>query len=166
MLAMLGYEMFSTILKMLSEHNIAGRYNSPEHMPFDQMNGNFTWNYYYAFSYVRDKIVLDAGCGVGYGTVELAKQANCVVGVDLCRNAVRRAKTRWKSGNLDFTEPIPSLARTDSRELRERILELTAREAQDLGISKSTLHDLRRHARDEKVFKVYRKVLNRLYNMK
>jgi 2-polyprenyl-3-methyl-5-hydroxy-6-metoxy-1,4-benzoquinol methylase len=94
--------MFSTILKMLSEHNIAGRYNPPEHVPFDQMNGDFTWNYYYAFSYVRDKSVLDAGCGVGYGTVELAKQAKCVVGVDLCRNTVRRAKMRWKSGNLDF----------------------------------------------------------------
>jgi SAM-dependent methyltransferase len=94
--------MLSTILKMLSEHNIAGRYNPPEHVPFNQMNGNFTWNYYHAFSYVRNKSVLDAGCGVGYGTAELAKQANCIVGVDLCRNTVRRAKMRWKSENLDF----------------------------------------------------------------
>lgn len=87
---------------MLSEHNIAGRYNCPEYVPFYQMNGNFTWNYYYAFSYVRKKSVLDTGCGVGYGTAELAKQANCVVGVDLYRNAVRRAKALWKSENLNF----------------------------------------------------------------
>ena len=48
-----------------------------------------------------------------------------------------------KSGSLDFIEPAPSLVRGDSRNVRERILKLTASEARRLGISKSTLHYLR-----------------------
>jgi len=67
-----------------------------------------------------------------------------------------------KSGSLDFIEPAPGLVRSDSRELRKRILELSMKEARELGISKSTLHDLRKRARDERPFKVYWKTENLL----
>ena len=67
-----------------------------------------------------------------------------------------------KSDTLDFTEPAPTLTRSDNRELRKRILELTQRDARKLGISKSTLHYLRKHARNERPFKVYQKVAGRL----
>ena len=71
-----------------------------------------------------------------------------------------------KSENLDFVEPVPSLARSDSHELRNRILRLTQKEACKRGISKSTLHYLRKHAQNEKSFKVYNKVAARLeYNL-
>jgi len=69
-----------------------------------------------------------------------------------------------KSRSLDFTEPAPSLVRTDSRELRKRIFDLPAKKARKLGISKSTFHYLHRHARNERPFKVYEKVANRLLN--
>lgn len=67
-----------------------------------------------------------------------------------------------KSKELDFTEPSPMLARTDSLDLRNRILELSQNEAKALGISKSTLHYLRVHAKSDKPFKVYGKVAERL----
>jgi len=67
-----------------------------------------------------------------------------------------------KSQSLDFTEPVPSLIRTDSLEVREYILGLTQKQAQELSIDKSTLQSLRRHARSDKPFKVYQKTLNRL----
>jgi len=67
-----------------------------------------------------------------------------------------------KSGFIDFMNPAPSLVRSDSRELRRRILELSAREVLRLGISKSTLHDLRENARSERSFKVYEKVRKKL----
>ena len=67
-----------------------------------------------------------------------------------------------KSGSLDFMEPAPSLVRSDRRDVRERILKLTASEARRLGISKSTLHDLRKNARSGRSFKVYNKVRKRL----
>jgi len=67
-----------------------------------------------------------------------------------------------KSGSLDLVEPAPSPVRSDSRELRKRILELFAREARKLGISKSTLHYLKKHALDRKPFKIYHKVSEKL----
>jgi len=65
-------------------------------------------------------------------------------------------------GPLDFIEPAPSLVRSDSREPRDRILSLSASEARRLGISKSTLHYLKKHARDRKPFKIYQKVSEKL----
>jgi len=71
-----------------------------------------------------------------------------------------------KSGSLDFIEPAPSLVSSDSRELRRRILELSAKEAWKLGVSKSTLHDLRKNARSDRSFKVYKKVRKKLIEVK
>ena len=67
-----------------------------------------------------------------------------------------------KSECLDFMEPSSSLERSDTQELRSRILELTQSEARELGIGKSTLHYLRKHAQRDKSFKVYRPVLEKL----
>jgi len=67
-----------------------------------------------------------------------------------------------KSGFIDFTEPVPILVRSDSRELRRRILELSAKEARKLGISKSTLHDLRKNARSDRSFKIREEVRKKL----
>jgi len=69
-----------------------------------------------------------------------------------------------KLGSLDFGRPIPQLVRSDSRELRDGVLELSAREARKLGISKSTLHYLRKNARNSKPFKIYKPVLEKLCN--
>jgi len=67
-----------------------------------------------------------------------------------------------KADSFDLKSPAPVLEREDSRELRERILSLSASDARRLGISKSTLHYLRRHARSERSFKVYREVAFKL----
>jgi CRISPR-associated protein Cas1 len=58
---------------------------------------------------------------------------------------------------LSFTEPAPVLERSDNRELREKILSLTQSEAEMRGIGRSTLHYLRRNAREQSSFKVYNK---------
>jgi len=67
-----------------------------------------------------------------------------------------------KSKQIDFTEPHPTLQRTDTQDLRKRILELTQKEAQGVGIGKSTLHYLRRNARSDRLFKTYRKTEEKL----
>lgn len=68
-----------------------------------------------------------------------------------------------KAESLDFIQPSPDLARDDTLAVRQRILALTTpRQAQELGISRSTLHHLREHARSNKSFKVYRKVVSKL----
>jgi SAM-dependent methyltransferase len=46
--------------------------------------------------------VLDAGCGVGYGTVFLAEAARRVVGVDLSEEAIAYARRRYAAPNVEF----------------------------------------------------------------
>jgi len=71
-----------------------------------------------------------------------------------------------KSQSLDLTEPTPSLARNDSLEFRRRVLELTSKRAQELGVRRSTLHYLRKRARDERPFKTYQRITQNLSNEK
>jgi CRISPR-associated protein Cas1 len=65
-------------------------------------------------------------------------------------------------GKLDLTEPRPILERIDNLVLRERILSMSQMEAKKIGITRSTLHYLREHARNERPFKVRRAVAFRI----
>jgi CRISPR-associated protein Cas1 len=67
-----------------------------------------------------------------------------------------------KSKQMGFMEPCPSLHRSDTQELRNRILELTQKEAKELGIGRSTLHYLRMNAKRQHCFKVYTEVRKKL----
>jgi len=67
-----------------------------------------------------------------------------------------------KSDTFDLKSPAPVLERSDSKELRERILSLSPSEARRVGLDKSTVHYLKKHARDRKPFKIYRKVSEKL----
>ena len=63
---------------------------------------------------------------------------------------------------IDFQGPTPDLDRTDSRAAREAILKLTQSEAEKLGIGRSTLHYLRKRARQKKSFRIYGKVSEKI----
>jgi CRISPR-associated protein Cas1 len=67
-----------------------------------------------------------------------------------------------RSNGLDFSEPSPTLDRTDDMELRKRILSLSQSEAVRFGIRKGTLHHLRENLREGRPFRLYRKTRNRL----
>lgn len=67
-----------------------------------------------------------------------------------------------RSCKVDFSDPSPTLGRSDDRELRRQILSLSQSDAWKLGIGKSTLHYLRYNARGERAFKISRKVRARL----
>ena len=67
------------------------------------------WNEHfarYAFSarLARGKRVLDMGCGAGYGSAELAKQALKVTGLDVSSDAVAHARQHFSSSNVEFVE--------------------------------------------------------------
>jgi hypothetical protein len=63
---------------------------------------------------------------------------------------------------LDFADPAPKPARQDNNELRARILALTASDAKELGIGKSTLHYLRKKAEGADCFDVRRHTLAKI----
>ena len=63
---------------------------------------------------------------------------------------------------LSFMEPAPVLERFDSRAVREAILTLSQKEANERGIGKSTLHYLRKRAEARKPFLVYSPVREKI----
>lgn len=59
--------------------------------------------YYSVLPFVRDKIVLDAACGEGYGTALLATSAALVTGIDISADAIERARQNYVDrNNIDF----------------------------------------------------------------
>lgn len=77
-------------------------YQPSEKEPFFSLDAEWAWNYFYAFKYTsEEKLVLDAGCGVGYGTEELAKRSFFALGIDLSKRVIDKAMRRRKT-NLRF----------------------------------------------------------------
>jgi SAM-dependent methyltransferase len=67
------------------------------------------WNehlarYALAARYAHGRRVLDAGCGAGYGTAELARSAARALGIDLSSDAIRYAREHYAAPNLDFVQ--------------------------------------------------------------
>ena len=60
--------------------------------------------YLYARELARDRDVLDAGCGVGFGTVMLAETARRVLGIDYSEAAVAEARAAYQRPNLEFRQ--------------------------------------------------------------
>lgn len=58
--------------------------------------------YLWALQFVKNKKVLDVGCGSGYGTAILAKSATEVIGIDKSENAVNYARNRFTAENTRF----------------------------------------------------------------
>ena len=59
-------------------------------------------SYNFAVKYVKNKSVLDYGCGTGYGTFKLAEQATYVIGIDISLEAINYAKLNYSSNNINF----------------------------------------------------------------
>lgn len=71
--------------------------------------------YQLASCYVKDKVVLDAGCGAGYGAEALAKAgAKKVFGVDIAPNSIQYCRENYSRQNLTFK--IGDAARLDFRD--------------------------------------------------
>ena len=58
--------------------------------------------YLFARELARDRSVLDAGCGEGFGTVLLAETARRVTGIDYSPAAVAAAAAAYRGPNLEF----------------------------------------------------------------
>jgi len=76
----------------------------PANVPFEELPlGDHTARYAFSKAYVIGRIVLDAGCGVGYGADYLVQNgANFAVGLDISIKAIKIAKSRYKNANIDF----------------------------------------------------------------
>jgi len=70
--------------------------------------------YLFAAAYCVGKAVLDAACGVGYGSAELGRVASRVVGVDVDPETIAYARSRYGGANVEFeTMDVSSLRVAD-----------------------------------------------------
>lgn len=58
--------------------------------------------YHWCQSWVKGKVVLDVGCGGGFGTAALAETADRVVGVDIDPQIIRVASNLYQLDNIEF----------------------------------------------------------------
>lgn len=85
---------------------------SPDYEANEFIKPNAVWSvrylkehinrYAFALCYVRNRVVLDVACGIGYGAQYLKRQANCVVGGDISEEALRYASRDFSMVGLDF----------------------------------------------------------------
>jgi SAM-dependent methyltransferase len=73
----------------------------PGQVDVDLLNEHLA-RYSFAGRLARGKRVLDAGCGAGYGSAELAHTAASVVGADVAQEAVDFARGHYQAPNLTF----------------------------------------------------------------
>lgn len=58
--------------------------------------------YMYSIKYIKNKKVLDAGCGLGYGSYLICDYSREIISIDINENALNFAKEKWKSTKLNF----------------------------------------------------------------
>jgi len=75
----------------------------PGEVDVDLLNEHLA-RYAFAARLSRGKLVLDAGCGVGYGSARLAIPARRVIGLELAADAVAMAHDRYALPNLQFLQ--------------------------------------------------------------
>src|ERR1035437_1514286 len=75
----------------------------PGEVDVDLLNEHMA-RYTFAARLSRGKRVLDAGCGAGYGSAELALAAESVIGVDVAAEAVEFAREHYQRPNLEFAQ--------------------------------------------------------------
>jgi SAM-dependent methyltransferase len=75
----------------------------PGEVDIDLLNEHMA-RYHFAVRLARGKRVLDAGCGAGYGSAELAGAAESVTGIDIAPVAVEYARAHYAQPNLVFEE--------------------------------------------------------------
>jgi 2-polyprenyl-3-methyl-5-hydroxy-6-metoxy-1,4-benzoquinol methylase len=74
-----------------------------------QVTAEHLHRYALAMEYVQNKAVLDIACGEGYGSNLLAQKAASVVGVDIDKSTVNKAKNKYRKRNLSFLEGSASV---------------------------------------------------------
>src|SRR6266576_5301005 len=75
----------------------------PGQVDADLLNEHLA-RYAFAARLSRRKQVLDAGCGAGYGSAELARTAAGVLGIDSSAEAVALARAEYAAENLRFEQ--------------------------------------------------------------
>ena len=88
---------------MTKELEWYGDYNVPNKTPYSFWQ-SAAERYIFASNFVKDKVVLDVACGVGFGTSYLARKSAQIIGGDISKQAIEYASMHYKTntGNINF----------------------------------------------------------------
>ncbi|MCV0393501.1 MAG: methyltransferase domain-containing protein, partial [Nitrosopumilus sp.] len=104
------YKKFLENLTKKTEHqNLSLKFTGERFVPFCPELANLFQEhiirYMFSCQFIKNKIVLDAGCGTGYGSYLLAqKGAKSVLGIDTSKEAITFCKNNFKINNVQFKE--------------------------------------------------------------
>lgn len=88
---------------MKDEHMYTGERFEPDQCD-QEMYIEHTQRYQFAATFVRDKDVMDAACGNGYGSYLLSEYARSVKGLDIDKETVLQAQKQYNRENLTYIE--------------------------------------------------------------
>jgi len=74
----------------------------PTSTVFEKLDAASIVNYMFSHEFAVGKVVLDTGCGYGYGCGYLAQVATYAVGIDINSRAVKFGKRNFAKSNTDF----------------------------------------------------------------
>jgi SAM-dependent methyltransferase len=98
----------------MSPTEFTGERLVPGQVSDDLLNEHMA-RYAFAARLARGKRVLDAGCGAGYGSAELAHEAAFVAGADIAAEAIQFAREHYRLPNLSFERAsVTALPHPDS----------------------------------------------------
>ena len=69
-----------------------------------EIKPNHLWRYRWAANLVKGQRVLDAGCGIGYGSSVLSREAVSVIGLEFDPGVVEFAREHWSAPNVTYQE--------------------------------------------------------------
>lgn len=75
----------------------------------EEISNDISFAYKIASKYIKDKTVLDFGCGGGYGTEYLSRFTNKkIIGFDKNKKTIRITNNYFHSKNLNFSSKLPN----------------------------------------------------------
>lgn len=117
----------------------------------DEMTIEHMQRYLFAQEFVKQKIVLDAACGEGYGSSILNKQANKVYAIDLDEKAINEARNKYHKDNIQFcVSSIENLPFQDK--MFDTIISFETIEHVKESIQQSFLKEVNRTLKDDGIF--------------
>lgn len=100
---------------------------------------------------VKDKIVIDAACGEGYGSAILAEKAKRVIGFDIDAGAVERANKNYGKTNVEFHQGDISKLPIDDK-VADVFVSFETIEHVDEKLQKKFISEVKRVLKDDGIF--------------
>ena len=73
--------------------------------------------YLFTTQFVKNKVVLDLGCGEGYGSYIISKVAKRVLGIDIDEKSIKHASSKYIRENLEFLQGSATEIPIDGEEI-------------------------------------------------